>query len=64
MELKRIIRDRTVPPEKRYRAREPVAEVELGESIIVETVNSREPIIGRRPAKRRGLAAGDGRRRQ
>ena len=40
-----ISRVHTVPPEKRYRVIESVAEVELGQSFMVETVNFRTPII-------------------
>jgi len=47
--MQRITRQHTVPVEKRYRVREPVAEVELGESLVVETINFRSPII-RTPA--------------
>jgi len=47
--MQRITRDHTVPVEKRYQVHEPVAEVELGESFIVETTNFRTPII-RTPA--------------
>jgi amidase len=47
--MTRIPRDRTVPPERRYQAREPVAEVALGETFAVETMNFRTPII-RTPA--------------
>jgi len=43
--MKRITRNFTVPPEFRYQVREPVAEVELGETFIVETINFRTPII-------------------
>lgn len=47
--MQRITRDKTVPPERRYRVREPAAEVELGETFVVETINFRTPII-RTPA--------------
>ena len=47
--MQRITRDHTIPPERRYEVREPVAEVELGEAFIVETINFRTPII-RTPA--------------
>ncbi len=47
--MKRITREHTVPLDKRYLLREPVAEVELGESFVVETINFRTPII-RTPA--------------
>jgi len=47
--MQRIPRDRTVPPEKRYQVRDPVAQVELGETFVVETMNFRTPII-RTPA--------------
>lgn len=43
--MKRITRDRTVPPDKRYKVREPVAEVELEETFVVETINFRTPVI-------------------
>jgi len=43
--MQRITRDHTVPFAQRYQVREPVAEVALGESFIVETINSRTPII-------------------
>jgi amidase len=43
--MKRITRDKIVPLDKRYRVREPVAEVELGEQFVVETMNFRTPII-------------------
>jgi len=47
--MQRITRNHTVPVEKRYQVREPVAVVELGERFIVETINFRTPII-RTPA--------------
>jgi len=47
--MKRITRDHTVPLDQRYRMLEPVAEVDLGEEFIVETINFRTPII-RTPA--------------
>jgi amidase len=43
--MKRITRNNTVPPEMRYKVREPVADVELGETFVVETINFRTPII-------------------
>lgn len=43
--MKRIPRDRTIPPDKRYQVREPVAEVDLGETFVVETGNFRTPVI-------------------
>lgn len=43
--MKRVTRDQTVSMQRRYRVREPVAEVDLGESFLVETVNFRTPII-------------------
>ena len=43
--MKRIPRHRTVPLHRRYKVCEPVAEVELGETFIVETINFRTPII-------------------
>ena len=45
MITKRITRDHTIPPDLRYQVREPVAEVELGETFVVETINFRTPII-------------------
>ena len=47
--MQRIPRDETVPQDKRYRVREPVAEVELGETFVVETMNANTPVI-RTPA--------------
>lgn len=43
--MKRITRDHTVPVQKRYQVREPVAEVDLGEPFLVETINFRTPVI-------------------
>ena len=43
--MKRITRDQTVPVQSRYEVRDPVAEVELGETFIVETINFRTPIV-------------------
>lgn len=43
--MQRISRTQTVPPERRYRVMEPVTQVELGESFLVETINFRTPII-------------------
>lgn len=43
--MKRITREHTVPCAKRYEVQDPVAEVELGEKFIVETINFRTPII-------------------
>jgi amidase len=43
--VKRITRDHTVPIDLRYKVREPVAEVNLGETFVVETVNFRTPVI-------------------
>jgi len=44
--VKRITRDNTIPSgTDRYQVRRPVAEVELGESFIVETINFRTPVI-------------------
>lgn len=43
--MKRISREHTVPPHLRHQVREPVAEVELGETFFVETINFRTPII-------------------
>ena len=47
--MKRIGRENTVPLGQRYKVMEPVAEVEIGESFVVETINFRTPII-RTPA--------------
>jgi amidase len=43
--MKRISRDHTIAPQLRYQVREPAAEVELGETFIVETMNFRTPVI-------------------
>jgi amidase len=43
--MQTITRDHTVPPHQRYKVRQPVAEVELGETFSVETINFRTPII-------------------
>lgn len=43
--MKRISRDHTVAPPVRHQIRTPVAEVELGETFVVETINFRTPII-------------------
>ena len=43
--MQRITRDKTVGVDRRYKVTEPVAEVELGESFVVETINFRTPII-------------------
>ena len=43
--MRRITRDKTIPPDERYQVREPVAEVDLGETFVVETSNFRTPII-------------------
>jgi amidase len=43
--VQRVTRDKTVPTERRYRVFEPVAEVALGETFVVETINFRTPII-------------------
>ena len=43
--MKRITRDHTVSPQVRHKVRTPVAEVELGETFVVETINFRTPII-------------------
>jgi amidase len=43
--MKRISRQLTVPLDQRYRVLEPVAEVDLGETFVVETINCRTPII-------------------
>jgi amidase len=47
--MKRITRDHTVPPPRRYQVREPVAAVALDEPFVVETINFRTPIM-RTPA--------------
>ena len=47
--MKRILREHTVPLDRRYQVTEPVAEVELGETFVVETINFRTPIV-RTPA--------------
>jgi amidase len=47
--MQRIGREHTVAVDRRYRVYEPVAEVELGESFVVETINFRTPVI-RTPA--------------
>jgi amidase len=47
--VKRIARNHTVPPQRRYKVLEPVATVELDEPFVVETINFRTPII-RSPA--------------
>ena len=43
--MKKITRDKTVPINMRYRVHKPVIEIDLGESLLVETVNSRTPVI-------------------
>jgi amidase len=43
--MQRITREHTVPVDKRYQVRTPVAEVALGETFVVETINFRTPII-------------------
>jgi amidase len=43
--IKRVTRDHTIGPERRYRVREPVQEVDLCETFVVETINFRTPII-------------------
>jgi len=43
--MQRIMRDHTVPADKRYQVREPVAELELGETFVVETINFRTPVV-------------------
>lgn len=43
--MKRVTRDHTVPVQRRCQVREPVAEVDFGESFVVETINFRTPII-------------------
>jgi amidase len=72
--MQRLTREHTVGMDRRYRVRVPAAEVELGETFVVETINFRTPII-RTPADAnpavyrereetgpiyvRGIAAGD-----
>lgn len=43
--MKRVSRDYTIPPHRRHIVQEPVAEVELGETFVVETINFRTPVI-------------------
>ena len=43
--MKRISRENTIPLDRRYHVRDPVAEVDLGETFIVETINFRTPVI-------------------
>jgi amidase len=43
--MQRITRDQTVSPQVRHKVRTPVAEVEPGETFVVETINFRTPII-------------------
>jgi amidase len=43
--MQRITRDKTIAPESRYLVQEPIAEVALGETFVVETINFRTPII-------------------
>ena len=43
--MKRVPRDKTVSVDKRYKVRQPVMEVDLGETFLVETINFRTPII-------------------
>ena len=43
--MKRVSRNNTVPQHLRHEVREPVAEVELGETFVVETMNFRTPVI-------------------
>ncbi len=43
--MKRVSREFTVAPEVRHKVREPVTEVELGETFVVETINFRTPVI-------------------
>ncbi|MFO8008697.1 MAG: hypothetical protein R6V05_13280, partial [Candidatus Brocadiia bacterium] len=43
--MKRITREHTIGVEGRYRVFGPAAEVELGETFVVETINFRTPII-------------------
>ena len=47
--MRRLTRDHTVPVDRRYQVRDPAIEVDLGERIVVETINFRTPII-RSPA--------------
>ena len=43
--MKSISREHTVPANRRCEIQDPVAEVELGEAFLVETVNFRTPIV-------------------
>ncbi len=43
--MKRVSRDHTVAPDSRHHTTDPVAEVGLGETFIVETSNFRTPVI-------------------
>jgi len=43
--MQRITRDKTVPLDQRYKLTDPVAEVALGETFLVETINFRTPVI-------------------
>jgi amidase len=43
--VRRITRDKTIPSSRRCSARTPAAEVELGETFVVETINFRTPIV-------------------
>jgi amidase len=43
--MKRLMRDKTVPCDKRYRVLEPVMTVEPGETILVETINHMTPVV-------------------
>lgn len=43
--IKRLTRDMTIPPNRRYQVFQPVLEVEIGETFVVETINFRTPIV-------------------
>lgn len=43
--MKKITRDKTVPINMRYRVHKPVTKIDLGESLLVETINFGTPVI-------------------
>ena len=43
--MQRITRSNTVPVDRRYQVRDPVARVRPGETFVVETINFRTPVI-------------------
>jgi len=43
--VRRITRDNTIPSSQRCSARTAVAEVELGEAFVVESINFRTPVV-------------------